>query len=456
MDHPTADETGQPEEQRAESEPEDGQGRGAQKGRPAPRYEANAPSLRHARPQKSYAELEDGGFEDFEDEVLVFPMQDAQGGSFIQEDLNDNYAMDLAAHAVRKMFNKPLINKNLLSKALNYHGTIVRKRGRPPKRLSTIAQDSEAGPSLQSGESSEKEPPKRSGRPTRTSLAAAAAADGHGSNDIDGKEWQCINQEAETVSENVTSEQSANTAEGAPRTKHGPGRPKRSGVTTIAASANLDEEEDGFFKDIPDPPVSSEPEIPRRRRGRPRKSDAVPKPTPQKDEAPSPVPQFMSMAERMAMKGKKFKIGKRKSQGEGAARISKISSAVAIPSRAAKRQESAVLEQSEQSIQPSDYEDFVTPAEESNDDVSDASSICTPRPAIRPLVAPSGRTVVRLSDTDEDASVATSPSNSEDVSSSDDGEDIPAIGRPVSSEARGRGRGGRGRGFGRGRGRRRL
>lgn len=146
----------------------------------------------------------------------------------------------------------------------------------------------------------------------------------------------------------------------------------------------------------------------------------------------------MSMAERMALKGKKFKIGKRKST-TASANVTAAQSGASTPAPTYKAPLAVMDEPKEAARNRSQHSEYLGNRSPSQSSARDASS---QSPSPPPLVRrPPQPTVVRIGDTDSEADMSNSVSDS-----GSDG-DIPA--------RRGAGRGGRrgGRGRGRGRGR---
>ncbi|ENH72809.1 hypothetical protein FOC1_g10009544 [Fusarium oxysporum f. sp. cubense race 1] len=188
-----------------------------------------------------------------------------------------------------------------------------------------------------------------------------------------------------------------------------------------------------------------------RRRGRPRKSEGVDNGSTRDSVSPPPPKsgnggtQFMSMAERMALKGKKFKIGKRKST-TASANVTAAQSGASTPAQTFKTpltvmDEPTAEEPKEAARSLSQHSEYLgnrSPFQSSAHDESSRSP--SPPPPVR---RPPQPTVVRIGDTDSEADMSDSVSASGSDSGSDG--DIPA--RRVA------GRGGRGVGRGRGRGR---
>lgn len=379
----------------------------------APRYEANEPALRHAKPRVSYVEPEEIEMEE-SDQV-----QRTRSPVHIGDGTESQTAIDLAADAVRKMFEKHV------SQPIPKDGIPPKRRGRPPKRLSALNLD-DTVPSVDSVETpTTKASPVNKGRKTRTSLAAAASLS-------DEEAQEEPNAEEEDRS-----------------TRH-PRWARRSGVTTISA-ASADLQHNNLDEEPPVPAQSSSLPGPRKR-GRPRKSAPAPAPVPAPSQSPSSGTHFMSMADRMAMRGKKFKIARRKPQGDSTANDSSKTTINASwqpqPKMEILRKAGAAGQEALQNLSEDDSRSVSSSLSEASAPVSPPSKQPTVSSA---KIAPSGRTVVKLADVEDESEGSTAFSRSNSEGSSDDGDDgdIPAVRQGAPS----RGRGGSLRGRGRGRGR---
>ncbi|KAF7533003.1 hypothetical protein G7054_g7451 [Neopestalotiopsis clavispora] len=254
------------------------------------------PTLRHAKPAQSYVEAEEI-VEDPEDIVTVNPIR-LFGAEEDPDEAND--PVDLAAEAIRA-----LTGQDEPTTTNPTPRTGAKKRGRPPGRppgrpRASIAADATT--------SAAKEPKKR-GRPPRLGLldmandTLASANDDQAEQDgensgMDGLEAEL---EAALLREDDQPESPAQEASAgeAPARRRGrpPGR-----------------------KSMPAVPSEPGPEgtLEKRSRGRPpgRKSmpAATADPEPETDTAPAPVfPKMLSMRDRMAARGKGFKMRARSS-----------------------------------------------------------------------------------------------------------------------------------------------
>ncbi|PFH55351.1 hypothetical protein XA68_18513 [Ophiocordyceps unilateralis] len=283
---------------------------------PLPRFDANEPSLRHAKPLTSYVELEDAELEEFEeDDVGHRALSHIEthattktGDTIDQMALEDSAMQDCTAPSGGDAVPQPL------GEAVTPI-TVRKRRGRPPKRQSAAAEspDHRLSTHAHSAASTGKAISKRGrGRP-RKSTNSMTPLNGDGKTRV----WSKIATEKVGI-EDVP--QARTTSKPAAPSKNGT---RRRGVTTIAA-AMADGNSFPFGESEPDPlskpdnvlqeaAVSPDaPLKPKRGRGRPRRSD-VPRidgPMGEEDELASQT--FMSLAERMALRGKSFKIGRRK------------------------------------------------------------------------------------------------------------------------------------------------
>ncbi|KYK55903.1 hypothetical protein DCS_07868 [Drechmeria coniospora] len=266
--------------------------------------DANEPALRHAKPTTSYIESEDADLNDMEDD-------NASSRSARQHEAGVKpIHNDLTRAAIGAVTDHIPQSNDLLASM----GKVHKRRGRPPKRQSLAmsspidgeAQETQSTPSrnFPNNGRSRGRPPRSDAFATRTAseITAPGAAQHASGND---KEHDEIAVEIAVQLENLATEVPLR-------------RSRRFGVTTIvAATAEFEAEADS---DVEAPPEreshTSDREVTTgpRRRGRPRRSDtATHKPSVRRRSMPLNH-QYMSMAERMALKGKNFKIGKRASR----------------------------------------------------------------------------------------------------------------------------------------------
>ncbi|KAM5509573.1 AT hook domain-containing protein [Fusarium oxysporum f. sp. phaseoli] len=415
-------------------------------------FDANEPELRHAKPIASYVEA-DVDSDEFEEErtQATRPKTPAVGAQGEKKS-----AVDMAADAVRALFGtsspapQPSIGKD--PESVLETKTPSKRRGRPPKNASASSQSTSA--------SSSKKPtggqrgwPK--GRPRKSHLSQVLAADDSNEfanesiqnqgDDSDAEHERMIDElEAPLAAELRTAPSEAIAGPPQPRRR---GRPRKSEVTTITVGSSA---VDPSEEDARSTSGNLEDRASRSAR-RTRRSEGVDNGSTRDSVSPPPPKsgnggtQLMSMAERMALKGKKFKIGKRKST-TASANVTAAQSGASTPAPTFKTpltvmDEPTAEEPKEAARSLSQHSEYLgnrSPFQSSAHDESSRSP--SPPPPVR---RPPQPTVVRIGDTDSEADMSDSVSASGSDSGSDG--DIPA--------RRGAGRGGRGVGRGRGRGR---
>jgi len=204
-------------------------------------FDANEPELRHAKPITSYVEAEMDS-DEFEEEPnqqtkTSSPENGAKTGK--------KSAVDLAADAVRALFGSPISSSpQPFIEMDSTPGTdrITKRRGRPPKKASSVAQSTSIDTSHKS-KNGQKGWPR--GRPRKTRLSQVAAAGG--SAEIADETSQTQDGSSDVEHDRMVAELefhlAAELTEGAsaPITEPGQrrrrGRPRKSGVTTIAAAS---------------------------------------------------------------------------------------------------------------------------------------------------------------------------------------------------------------------------
>lgn len=261
------------------------------KKRTAQHYEANEPVLRHAQPKASYVEAEEI---DIEEEVARVAPTRPRSSSIVEireADSEENAEVIL---------QQPADNEGEAEEVEHEEEPapepVKKRRGRPPK-MPRMSIELPFPPA----ESSDDEEP------------AAAEAD----DDSDAEHEQMLLDLETQLAHDIKNHKPAEEEQPA---KRKPGRPRKSGVTTIAAATSQIQDESS---DAEDPQPVKSGRCRGRSRGRPRgrpRGTGVTRSSPPR---PPPTvaletPQFMSMAERMAARGKKFKIGVRKSRSSAA------------------------------------------------------------------------------------------------------------------------------------------
>ncbi|RBR05588.1 uncharacterized protein FIESC28_11327 [Fusarium coffeatum] len=279
-------------------------------------FDANEPELRHAKPITSYVEAEMDS-DEFEEE----PNQQTKTSSSENgAKTGKKSAVDLAADAVRALLGSSISSSPQPS--IEMHSTpgtdkIPRRRGRPPKNATSVAQPTSIDSSHKS-KGGQKGWPR--GRPRKSRLSQVAAAGG--SAEIADETSQTQDGNSDVEHDRMVAELEAHLAaelvEGtlAPITEPGQrrrrGRPRKSGVTTIAAASTPAGTSEGDAED--ESRTFRSARRTRRSEGTTMESDRLPSSPPPSATYGAGAP-LMSMAERMALKGKKFEMGKRKSRG---------------------------------------------------------------------------------------------------------------------------------------------
>ncbi|KAI0392551.1 hypothetical protein F5Y17DRAFT_356053 [Xylariaceae sp. FL0594] len=405
------------------------------------------PTLRHAKPMTSYVEDEDllDEPEDLFLGLLGFDGADeaeVNNAGFTQDP--GLSSLDLAADAVRAITGgeepTPKTNTNPTQQSTG------KKRGRPPRSSAGMEMSSPATPSTE---------PKRRGRPPRSSLG------GHTSSPATrgrrGRPPGTGHSRRSTLFrvENVEDDDGGHAEE-----ENGDDIEDRLQVTVDDLEAQLAEELGSEHQDHAIQANSTTAQQAPKRRGRPpgsrRSRAAVDNSSAEPADVPEPKKDVssMSLAERMALRGKKVRIGQRRNQSGGA---SGSGTGTPVPTAtAANVSKSPAVEASAEEVEPSpkhgrpelNDQDFEPAAAEGSPSVSSGTERGSPSPG-RPigdrLDRRSGPTVVRLALSDDDDDDDGDSSADSAFNSSDD--EIPAK-RTASTRGRGRGTG-RGRGRGR-------
>ncbi|KAJ6441708.1 Protein rds1 [Purpureocillium lavendulum] len=381
-------------------------------------FDANEPELRHAKPLASYVEVEDAEVDDAEELSVAAqsprPTERPRGPP-------RSDAIDAAADDIRGIFGAQAEAPGPAAPS----ASAPKRRGRPPKRLSVAAaapDDGEMTTSLSSPIVESEGEKKRRGRP-RTSAVGTNTASRKSNNGKGARRLSAANNvEAQLVAEMMS--------QAAPEKLPPRRRGRRPGVTTIAAASAEWEEVEGSDNETsePPPPIAT----PTAGRGKPTASSRKKAATPASD------PQFMSLAERMALKGKKFKIGQRKTVSGDAATRNVLSSPAEAD--AAEATDERSTSGGETSVVDRGYRDGVRVSKRANGaeqqtawpmdlDASDAKG--EPRQSIEDR-APAKQTVVRLADVGSEDESSAGSSSSSAIGSGDE-DDIPSEGNGARS-----------------------
>ncbi|KAI1275728.1 hypothetical protein F5Y07DRAFT_163665 [Xylaria sp. FL0933] len=344
------------------------------------------PTLRHAKPMISYIEAEEPP-EDPDDIVPV--RSDRESGPS---------AVDLAAEAVRAITTTPMPLKKSAEAQPTSQST-GKKRGRPPR--SSLGTDSSPAT-----ETKRRGRPPGRGRARRSTLSRVENLE-----DTDTMDGDDHANASGTV---TVDELEAQLAE------------------ELGSRQGEDESQSAY---------TPSQQGPAKKRGRPpgarRSQPAAASPTEPK-EIPEPTKDIrsMSMAERMALKGKKIRIGQRdRNRGSGASGTSTPTPTITAhkpdppatqtdteePKTTPKRGRAELVD-----------DEFEPPAAEGSPSVSSVSDHEEELPSRRVSSKPGGPTVVRLASSDDESSADSVFDSSDDA--------IPAR-QSVSTRGRGRGRG---------------
>lgn len=235
-------------------------------------YSPNRPALRHARPKVSYIEKEDGE-EEFNEVLVPRSLRTPPGITEFNPENANKDPLDLASAAIFAMSG----TNGSAPPHPGLQAAVSKKRGRPRKSNPLLAPEASATPAPAPAPALEKTG-RRRGRPSRARPSTSAGLDSEGENasatDLDAQlahQLEGFDEDGEVIA-----------AEPAPAPQ------------SAAASAG-----------------------PKRRGRPPHNSQPQPQPQPRKSELAVELPSrpLLSMAERMRLKGKKFKIGQRKSSG---------------------------------------------------------------------------------------------------------------------------------------------
>lgn len=419
---------------------QDNPDRGPQRRQTMPVFDANEPILRHAKPKASYVEMEDAELEDFEEEnpdtrpAPPTGLQTEEGRDDRDDRADPPEAPEAAAQDTVVPPAQPLPHETASVQSPPVEPPLLqarKRRGRPPKRKSMPAHEGDLITGAPPAAPAQVQTVKRGrGRPRK--LVNTAVAESW--NDEKSADASMMMDE---LAAEPTREKSVD-ANPEPATRR---RTRQSGVTTIAAAETvMDLEPEPSMVDSSPRPVPSP--SPKKRRGRPRRSEVLERKASVGKEVAIDQ-KFMSMSERMALRGRSFRIGKRRPRGSVSATVSRSMTPAEVADDALSSIN--VRQQSEDTRQPS--------PEDAGDDVyqsgcraadaeTDHSSSPGPSPALRSMqrgISVSGPTVVRLADvvSESEKDTTSEESSSSAFDSGDDG-DIPSH-RLSLGASRGRG-----------------
>ncbi|KAK0390014.1 hypothetical protein NLU13_3587 [Sarocladium strictum] len=433
-------------------------------------FRANEPALRHAKPEASYLEPEDMDVDAIEAMLRhqsppVHRVVSPRGSPDPSQ--SNKTAAELASDAVRALIKNSSATPTTAKRGPGRPpglGSTGKRRGRPPKQATVTVEASEP---TASASTAPERLPKRRGRPPKARVMpvespkeagmAEDAEEGNSDTDADIAELHeelgrslAADEEAALTRTRSGRRRRRSSREPGPslasdelasqRTRSG--RPQRSGVSADPAKyldrmdIDNEEREDEDTEDVGEV-IKPSP----KKRGRPRRSEAPDNVValPRQEEPNVGDTSFMSMKERMALRGKSFKVrGKKPGRGGRSFAGSRESEPTVSTHAAAGNSNAGPEGDSDSDKSPTPPRSLAAArATARHSEVSDGYQSSSSASSIE-AVSRHGPTVVRLAD---------APSDSDDDPVFSTG--VKA--RGGAARARGRG-GGRGRGRGRSRG----
>lgn len=364
------------------------------------------PTLRHARPIRSYAEGEEPA--DDPDDLIPNHWFRTPNEATGEQDNVEKDSLDLALETIRQATDQSQSNP-----AVDTPKSTGKKRGRPPGRPS---RSSLLAKEISASDSPSAPPARKRGRPRRSDMSHVELnkdlemADEAGAQDNadtgDAPEAQLTAEPASQLEAEGDTDAKAPSSAPPTRAKRGRGRgrgrpPGRKSMPTTGTRA------------MPEP------------------SDSESSDTPEPEQPPA----FMSMAERMKARGGAFKWSGRGGPVSRGKIASRNGTRRDFTVRSPQDTYMADADQHPRHGRPElDESDFGEPRGDSSESASSVTPEVDPEPA-RPA-RKSGPTVVRIARSDDSSSASESGSEFDD----DDDEDIPAKRRFVATRGRGRGR----------------
>ncbi|KAK1241622.1 hypothetical protein MKX08_001596 [Trichoderma sp. CBMAI-0020] len=271
-------------------------------------YDANEPILRHAKPRASYIEIDDLDIDEVDETEAAPQISPTLAAMEAHGPAVDKPHKDIHTNGEVQGLNSAEEQRPSRANQQAAGKVAPKRRGRPPRKLPRTASPviAEDVPSqMESGSNK-----KARGRPRKSLPTSLMEADSSPQDDM------AYAPDTETRESNSPYlDEQTNTRDGdfiedsrqrrwrsrsSGVAKLGVSTPRREHQTKTSRESQLEDEEGDA--------------LPKRRRGRPPKSVASSRSRSSLDVILSSSSQFMSMAERMALKGKSFKIGSRKPQ----------------------------------------------------------------------------------------------------------------------------------------------
>ncbi|KAH8121005.1 hypothetical protein ACSS6W_006868 [Trichoderma asperelloides] len=280
--------------------------------------DTNEPSLRHAKPRASYVEIDDLDIDEVEEAEAAPRISPTLAASSMKA---QNSAVDKAHKDIpadRGVQGQSSAEEQLPSRVTQeaVWDVVPKRRGRPPRKLPRIASpvttEDVSPPQIESGNNK-----RGRGRPKKSLSTPLMEADSNPQfaswKQQDGMVFAHDSETRE--SESLDSNEPANSRDGdfiedIPQRRWSS---RSSGVAKIGVASPRQEHQINTSREVQIEGERGDP-LPKRKRGRPRKSVASERSGSSLDVILPANSQFMSMAERMALKGKSFKISTRKAQ----------------------------------------------------------------------------------------------------------------------------------------------
>ncbi|KAK4060700.1 hypothetical protein Trihar35433_10108 [Trichoderma harzianum] len=267
-------------------------------------FDINEPTLRHAKPRASYVEVDDLDIDELEEtEAASLPSPKALVSSTTAD---GSLAVQTAEKELES--SNPEVQHPDGAFQETVGDVIPKKRGRPPRNMQKTA-------SPVTAETIPPPPPpsqldggrhrRRRGRPKK-SLSTLELLE---------EDLAASHDEETRGTESLAVQETSHDGDIRPIEGSQPRRrlSRPTGVTTIAAHVPREDHHLTITDEVLTEDEAVD-QVPKKKRGRPRKSDVSTRGRSSLDVVLPMNTRFMSMAERMALKGKSFKIGTRKSQ----------------------------------------------------------------------------------------------------------------------------------------------
>ncbi|KAL7794619.1 hypothetical protein V8C37DRAFT_376251 [Trichoderma ceciliae] len=284
------------------------------------RSDTHEPSLRHAKPRSSYVEVDDLDVDELEEnEPTSWPSPTLATSTTkgYNPTVDHTYKAVHTSGKEQELSSSEAQHPDRASQE-TARNVVPKKRGRPPKKLpkpkitSPVNVEDVAPLQIENGNNR-----RGRGRPRKSLPTLVMGFDGskqstpqkHQDDTVVTRDEGAYGSEP-LEANRVINDKDIGTAENSQRRR---GRSRPSGIATIVA--NIPREEQRIIPSEESPTGDETGDrLPKRKRGRPRKSDISARSGSSLEIIMPASSQFMSMAERMALRGKSFKIGTRRSQ----------------------------------------------------------------------------------------------------------------------------------------------